>query len=82
MYRTLLIRPSRFYIASNAIYVHQKETAAVADKHRELPGSARLELVEGISLLHPEDAVLRAMLRGWEQQLLGDGGRSAPIWGL
>ncbi|WP_258537552.1 MULTISPECIES: hypothetical protein [unclassified Rhodococcus (in: high G+C Gram-positive bacteria)] len=43
----------------------------MADKYRELPGSARLELVEGVSLLHPEDAVLGAMLRGWEQQLLG-----------
>src|SRR6266540_3422221 len=31
----------------------------------EPAGSARLELVEGVALLHPEDAVLEAMLRGW-----------------
>jgi site-specific recombinase XerD len=34
-------------------------------------GSARLELVAGISLLHPEDAVLEAMLDGWEKQQRG-----------
>lgn len=31
----------------------------------ELPGSARLELVQGVTLLHEEDAVLEAMLSGW-----------------
>ncbi|MEU4229400.1 tyrosine-type recombinase/integrase [Nonomuraea sp. NPDC026600] len=34
-------------------------------------GSARLELVEGVHLLHPEDAVFEAMLRGWERQQRG-----------
>lgn len=29
------------------------------------PGSARLELVDGVFLLHPEDAVFGAMLDGW-----------------
>src|SRR6266545_5123724 len=37
----------------------------------EPAGSARLELVEGVALLHPEDAVLEAMLRGWERQQRG-----------
>nr|WP_306660241.1 hypothetical protein [Streptomyces polyasparticus] len=34
-------------------------------------GSARLLLVEGIALLHPEDAVLEAMLEGWARQQRG-----------
>ncbi len=37
----------------------------------EAPGSARLELVSGVLLLHPEDAVLDGMLDGWEKQQLG-----------
>ncbi|QKW05355.1 hypothetical protein HUT18_02155 [Streptomyces sp. NA04227] len=37
----------------------------------EVPGSARLELVSGVLLLHPEDAVLDGMLDGWEKQQLG-----------
>lgn len=31
-------------------------------------GSARLELVAGVHLLHPEDAVFEAMLTGWSRQ--------------
>jgi len=31
-------------------------------------GSAKLELVEGVTLLHPEDAVFHAMLSGWARQ--------------
>lgn len=31
------------------------------------PGSARLELREGVLLLRPEDAVLDAMVSGWEK---------------
>jgi integrase/recombinase XerC len=38
---------------------------------REQLGSARLELVDGVALLHPEDAVLEAMLTGWERQQRG-----------
>jgi len=37
----------------------------------EPPGSARLELVDGLTLLHAEEAVLDAMLRGWEAQQRG-----------
>lgn len=37
----------------------------------ESPGSARLELVDGVLLLHPEDAVLDAMLDGWGKQQFG-----------
>lgn len=37
----------------------------------EPPGSARLELRRGVVLLHPEDAVLDAMLSGWEKQQRG-----------
>jgi integrase/recombinase XerC len=40
----------------------------VGERVDEPMGSARLELVAGISLLHPEDAVLEAMLDGWEKQ--------------
>lgn len=35
------------------------------------PGSARLELATGISHLHPEVSMVRAMLDGWEKQQLG-----------
>lgn len=35
------------------------------------PGSARLELVDGVFLLHPEDAVFGAMLDGWGKQQRG-----------
>ena len=34
----------------------------------ELPGSARQLLASGVSLLHPEEAVLEAMLQGWAAQ--------------
>ncbi|MFL6119668.1 tyrosine-type recombinase/integrase [Actinophytocola sp.] len=34
-------------------------------------GSARLELASGVALLHPEDAVLDAMLAGWAKQQRG-----------
>jgi integrase/recombinase XerC len=34
-------------------------------------GSARLELVRGVHLLHPEDAVFEAMLMGWTRQQRG-----------
>lgn len=40
----------------------------------EPPGSARLELVDGVALLRPEDAVLQAMLRGWRAQQIGGRG--------
>lgn len=39
-----------------------------------VPGSARLELVDGVFHLHEEDAVLTAMLSGWEQQQRGGRG--------
>ena len=35
------------------------------------PGAASLELVNGVTLLHPEDAVLAAMLEGWARQQVG-----------
>jgi integrase/recombinase XerC len=34
----------------------------------DLAGAARLELVSGVVQLHPEDAMLEAMLRGWQAQ--------------
>ena len=40
----------------------------------EPAGSARLELVSGVALLHEEDAVLEAMLEGWGKQQLGGRG--------
>nr|BFD92531.1 hypothetical protein KitaXyl93_38910 [Kitasatospora sp. Xyl93] len=46
----------------------------MADGGSEIAGSARLELISGVRLLHPEDAVLEAMLKGWERQQLGGKG--------
>lgn len=43
----------------------------MAEAGRAPVGSARLELVHGVPLLHPEDAVLEAMLTGWANQLRG-----------
>ena len=43
----------------------------MVDRSRELPVRPRLELICGVSLLHPEDAVLHAMLQGWENQVRG-----------
>lgn len=40
----------------------------------EQPGSARLELIDGVALLRPEDAVLQAMLQGWQAQQIGGRG--------
>ena len=40
----------------------------------EPAGSARLELVSGVALLHEEDAVLEAMLEGWAKQQAGGRG--------
>ena len=34
-----------------------------------IPGCARLELVQGVRLLHEEDAVLQGMYRGWTRQM-------------
>ncbi|MFI0037678.1 hypothetical protein ACH4NS_19645 [Streptomyces mutabilis] len=34
-------------------------------------GSARLVLLNGVTLLHPEDAVFDAMLEGWTRQQRG-----------
>ena len=36
----------------------------------EWAGSARLVLVDGVPLLHPEAQVFQAMLEGWRNQLL------------
>lgn len=41
------------------------------DRTRTSTRAARLELAAGVRLLHPEDAVLRAMLSGWAKQQLG-----------
>ena len=43
----------------------------MSERAEESPGSARLELVDGVVLLHPEDVVLEAMLSGWEKQQRG-----------
>ncbi|WP_416959755.1 hypothetical protein [Streptomyces sp. Agncl-13] len=40
-------------------------------------GSARLVLLNGVTLLHPEDAVFGAMLEGWARQRRG-GRRMQP----
>jgi integrase/recombinase XerC len=43
----------------------------VAAEVYEPEGSARLELVSGVALLHEEDALVEAMLTGWAKQQLG-----------
>lgn len=43
-------------------------------RRQPIPGSARLELVDGVRLLHEEDAVVKAMLSGWSNQQLGGRG--------
>jgi integrase/recombinase XerC len=49
--------------------IHPSDGEEVSVQHTDRPrGSARLELVEGVRLLHPEDAVFEAMLRGWARQ--------------
>jgi len=42
--------------------------AQQAERREELAGSARLVLVRGAALLHPEQAVFDAMLAGWRAQ--------------
>ena len=42
--------------------------AEQARRHGQLAGSARLVLVQGPALLHPERAVFDAMLAGWQAQ--------------
>ncbi|WP_280258045.1 hypothetical protein [Nocardia wallacei] len=46
---------------------------------RDLAGSARLELVSGVVQLHPEDALVEAMLRGWRAQQAARGLPDATI---
>src|SRR3984957_18226491 len=45
----------------------------------DLAGAARLELVFGVAQLHPEDAMLEAMLRGWHAQQAARGLREDTI---
>ena len=40
----------------------------VVQRRADLAGAAHLELVSGVAQLHPEDAMVEAMLRGWEAQ--------------
>ena len=42
--------------------------AEQARQHGQLAGSARLVLVQGPALLHPERTVFDAMLAGWQAQ--------------
>lgn len=49
----------------------------MSDGTREVQGAARLELVSGVHLLHPEDAVLDAMVSGWARQQVGGCGLQA-----
>jgi hypothetical protein len=51
-----------------------REERRVAAVVFEPAGSARLELVSGVALLHEEDAVLEAMLEGWAKQQAGGRG--------
>jgi integrase/recombinase XerC len=44
-----------------------------------LSGAARAELVDGLRQLHPEDAMVEAMLRGWRAQQTARGLRAETI---
>src|SRR4051794_35851168 len=44
-----------------------------------VPGSALLELTAGVAFLRPEDAMVEAMLRGWQAQQLSRGLRQDSI---
>lgn len=46
----------------------------MSDGRGQVHGAARLELVAGVHLLHPEDAVLDAMMAGWARQQVGGRG--------
>src|SRR6266568_4309456 len=45
----------------------------------DLAGAAHLELVSGVVQLHPEDAMVEAMLRGWRAQQAARGLQQATI---
>jgi integrase/recombinase XerC len=49
-----------------------KETRVAVGSGRpvDLPGAAQVELDGGVALLHPEEAIFEAMLRGWRNQQL------------
>ena len=72
---------SRFDVfhPSDALFVHGAvtEVATLAENGYEPAGSARLELVAGVALLHEDDAVVEAMLQGWARQQLGGRGLTA-----
>lgn len=48
--------------------LHFPQHVARQEGEREAPGSARLELLDGVVLLDPESAVFEAMLAGWATQ--------------
>jgi hypothetical protein len=45
----------------------------------DLAGSARLELVSGVAQIHPQDAMVEAMLRGWRAQQAARGLREETV---
>ena len=45
----------------------------------DLAGAAHLQLVSGVVQLHPEDAMVEAMLGGWRAQQLARGLRESTI---
>ena len=45
----------------------------------DLAGAAHLELVSGVVQLHPQDAMVEAMLRGWRAQQAARGLREGTI---
>ncbi|MEV5537148.1 hypothetical protein AB0L13_09810 [Saccharopolyspora shandongensis] len=36
----------------------------------QIPGSAKLHLVDGVALLRPDEQVFTAMIKGWQNQQL------------
>jgi hypothetical protein len=44
---------------------------SAVNAEKPVPGSAGLQLVNGVPLLHPEEQVFEAMLTGWRNQQLG-----------
>ncbi|MEV1173024.1 hypothetical protein [Nonomuraea sp. NPDC049784] len=42
----------------------------MSNTNDRLPGTARLQLVDGVALLHPQEQVFEAMVDGWRNQQL------------
>src|SRR5260370_33622768 len=54
--------------STDATMLHFPQQVTRQESEVDAPGSARLELVDGVVLLDPEPSVFEAMLAGWAKQ--------------